>query len=312
VKSFFFFLLSVGLIGADTVVLKNGTRVEGDVISKSEVILKVFSPQFQRSIVIEKKEIDYVEIEGQRVVFDSLFMEKQTYNPKFKVPPKRVRQAIRERPDSIFTQDIFKTLDIRDDSSIAQKKANNLFFNAPARLGSMGLGFVLANGLTWDNGAAFSEYDFGYQGQRFGIKCLNAQIRRNILNYHSTVVIDVGYGKKDMQDDSLGQTVEFGILQYFSARYVYCMNQWLLSPGLSAGFSILKAGVERYGAKNIQHPSASSMTVDRSLYKNMFRPTVGLDLNFYDVVTANLSMDLFTLPHPASYLNLAFLIPFLQ
>lgn len=297
----------------DTVYLKNGTTVDGEIIGKSDIILKIFLVRFQRAVVVEKSQVDSVERDGEIYTFDNLTLKSAQFNPRFRVAPKRIREAVRERPDPIFAEDIFKTLDLQNtDSLVTARKAMNLFFNAPSRWGSVGFGFLYASDLKPDDPGKFDGYDFAFNRRHFGLRCLNAQIRRNFPGGWGTVIVDVGYGKNDIETAEFGEVKEAAVMRYFTARYVFCRNQWLLSPGLSGGFSVMKAGIIRYDAMEKGDPDSTRRQVDLSLYRTSFRPLVGIDLNFYDVVSASLSADLLRLPEMGLYFSLAFLMPFVQ
>jgi hypothetical protein len=310
----FFFLVSAVL--ADRVVLKTGTELEGAILGKSDVILKIFSEQFQRSIVIEKEAVDYIEYDGKRFTFDEFALKSGNYNPKFKVAPRRPKPVIKAKPDSLLTQDIFKTLGLEGmDSMVTERRALNLFFNAPLRWGSVGFGYLEARRLESEDGEKFHEYDFKFRNEPFSMRCLNAQVRRNFMSNRGTLgslVLDVGYGKKTLDADIFGGVLEAAIMRYLSVRYVYCRHEWLLSPGLSAGAMILKAGVIRYSARSLVNHAESARQVDLSFYRSIIRPLLGADLNFYDVVSVNASLDVLKLPKPPIYINLAFLMPFVQ
>jgi len=313
VQRFFLFFFLVSAVLADRVVLKSGTEVEGAILGKSDVILKVFSEQFQRSIVIEKEAVDYIEYDGKRFTFDEFKLKSGNYNPKFRVAPKRPRPVTRAKPDSLLTQDIFKALGLEGmDSMITQRRALNLFFNAPVRWGSVGFGYLEARGLKSEDGAKFREYDFRFRNEPFSMRCLNAQVRRNFMRGTGSLVLDVGYGRENIDADLFGVVREAAIMRYLAVRYVYCRHEWLLSPGLSAGAMILKAGVIRYSARSLVNPVESARQVDLSFYQSAFRPLLGADLNFYDVVSLNASLDVLKLPRPPLYINLAFLMPFVQ
>jgi hypothetical protein len=209
--------------------------------------------------------------------------------------------------------DVFETARREnEDSTIKDIKKLNLLSNAPARWGSCGIGYYEVFNLDSDNPAKFKEYDFVYHGQPLDIRCLDAQIRRNFTSGRGTLLMDLGYGKRILQSDSLGSVVEAAMVRFVAVRYVLCMNRWLLSPGLSVGAMFLKAGVIRYTARRTDGTSMQDIQADLEMYDHTLRPLLGIDLNFYDVVAANVSMDLLATGNGRFHASLAFLMPFLQ
>jgi hypothetical protein len=301
-------LTAAALAFPDTIMLKTGVAVEGDIIGKSETILKVYSEIFHRAIVIEKEQIDHVIIDGKQVTFEELKLKSASYNPKFRVSPRRGRRPKPKKPKVVlFEKDIFdQTRRENADSAIQGSRKMNLFFNAPSRWGSVGFGYFYAVDMVPQDKDKFREFNFIYKGGPMDLHCLDVQVRRNFRGGVGSLIIDLGYGRKILRTDAFGNVVEAAIMRYVSARYSLCWNKWLFAPGVFAGIMFNKAGVIHYPG------SGDSMQVSLTFDDRTLRPLVGLDFNLYDVVTAAAHLDLIGIREKKYYLSLAFMMPFLQ
>jgi hypothetical protein len=301
----------------DKINLINGVTVEGDIIGKSDVLLKVYLEKFHRAIVIERDKIESIEIDGKLLSFDQLKLKKEDYNPKFKISPRRrKKKAPPPKKEKIDLRSMFEEAHKENvDLKIQFLKQLNLFFNAPARWGSVGFGYFKAFDVVSSDDSKFREYDFTYQGHPFEVRCLNAQIRRNFRKGIGTLIVDFGYGKKVLDSEASGLIKEAAIMRFVSVNYSFCNNRWLLSPGLSFGLMLNKSGIIRFGAKSrtaAVDTSAKLPNINYAIYDNTFRPLLGLDFNLYDVVALNISLDIWRAGDLRYFGNLIFLMPFLQ
>ena len=298
------------IIFAEKIVLKTGTSVEGEIIGKSDVIIKIYIEEFHRPVAIEKENIEYIETsDGKHLSFDELQLKKKDFNPAFRVSPKIIRPIKANENKKLFESDIFEQSRRENADSSAMKKSRilNLFFNAPARWGGLGIGYSYMPGLRADVNR-LKEFGFVYNGHEFDLRCLNAQIRRNLENGIGTIILDIGYGKKTFTGYDPGAIYEFASMRYVSIRYSLCKNHWLLSPGVSAGLMLQKAGVTHHPALD----DTVNAVVDVSLDGHYIRPLLGFDFNFYDVITAQINLDLWDVRRGGYFVGLAFLMPFLQ
>ncbi|MFH0921147.1 MAG: hypothetical protein V1913_12390 [Fibrobacterota bacterium] len=299
---------------ADSVILKTGVVVEGDILGKSDAILKVYVAQFQRAIAIERDKIDRVVMSDDTLTFEQIFLKQRDFNPKFRLGPPRER--VRPSAPIDTTQpkvDVFENARRENaESTVQASRGLNRLFNAPARWGSCGIGYLQMTNLDAETPEKFREYDFNYRGRGMDLRCLDAQVRRNFSNGIGTLLIDIGYGKRNLESDSFGMARESAMMRYVAVRYVFCANRWLFSPGLSAGAMFVKSGVIRYAARRTDGTSTQDVQVDMEIHDRSLRPLVGLDLNFYDVIAANVSVDLLRFGGGRYCAGLAFLLPFLQ
>ncbi len=288
---------------ADTVVLITGSTVEGEIISKSDVILKIFSKEFNRAIVIEADKINYIVYNGQQVSFDEFQLRGSVYNTRFKVTPGEIKNAAAVRK-KLFTQDVFEQARLDNADSARDVRDQNLFFNAPARWGSVGFGYFFGTHIRPASISSLGTYGFSYAGEPFDMRCIALQMRRNLRKQVGTLVIEFVYGREIFsRNDSTLAVDELAIMHALSAKYVFCKNNWLLSPGIYAGLALSQSSLIKYGGegeRNFEVP----------LLGKSILPLVGLDLNFYDVVSCSAGFDLFDLSR--TYIAILFLMPFLQ
>jgi len=299
----------------ETVLLRTGVSVEGEILGKSDAILKVYVSEFQRAITIERDKIERIVAGDDTLTFDQFLMKQErAFNPRFRPVPRRER-ASRVVPvdTSTLKTDLFEIARRENvDSVVQDNRRLNLLFNAPARWGSFGMGYFQIFHLRADDPRKFSDYGFAYNGEALDVRCLDAQIRRNFRGGLGSIVVDLGYGKHLIRSDATGGGKEAAMVRYMAVRYVLCKSRWLFSPGLSAGAMLARAGVIRYAAPSATDSTVTLPAVDLSLYDHSLRPLIGLDLNFYDVVAANLSLDLLRFGGGRFCASLAFLLPFLQ
>jgi len=301
----FLILCCFGTLLADTVILNSGVEVEGDIIGKSDVIIKIHSTEFNRVIVLEKAQISIIEVDGKQSTFEDFLLTPLVHNPTYKLSPKRkIKQRLRKKT-KLFRTDVFEDARRENiDSSFAEKKAMNLFYNSPARWGSLGFGYFYTYNLASGNPKKFREFGFSYDGKAQNFRLVNAQIRRNLRTGVGTVIIDFGYGKKTLLLNSRGEQLETAILRFAALKYSWCPNRWLFSPGIQGGLMFVRAGVIRYG------DGGNELNTNLSIYDHGVLPIIGVDLNFYDLIDANISWDFYEFSR--FYLNLVFLMPFLQ
>lgn len=309
-RNLFCFLLTLFFaVHADRVYLSSGEIVDGDIIGKSEVIIKIYNEAFHRAMMIEKEMIDSIEMEGRIYTFATLDLNRNAYNPKFKVSPRVRRSEPEVKPQAVFEKDLFaEAQNANRDTSTAGARRMNLFFNAPLRLGSIGIGYYQFPGLH-DAPDWYRPLGYLYSGAEFSVRCINFQLRKNMRKLPATLVLDAGYGKKSLFED--GGVEEYATYRYLSGRYVFCNHRWLFAPGLYAGFLLQAASIFRVNYRP-DSSSSSRIILEEAMALPPLRPLLGLDFNLYDVVTVLAGFDPLRFSGRRITLALSCQMPFVQ
>ncbi len=297
--------LSVAGAHADKIFLTNGTVLEGDIIGKSEFIVKIFVNMYLRPIAIEKNFVDSIEFGGKVFLFDSLKLNTGTdYNPSFRVTPvvSKMRPRVRSHigADSTIISEVKR--EVNKDA-----RRQNLLFNAPVRWGSAGMGYSISEGIHSRGGDGFL-----YDGTDFSVRSILFSLRYNFghsAKVIGSIVSEFGYGKTHL--NSIGKYPEIAVMRHLSFRYVFCNPRWLIAPGLSAGVRFQRGVVSKVVPLDSLTSGIEEFVADRPFASSTLLPFVGADINVYDALAFHASIS------PMSkgksniiYASLLFLIPF--